>query len=52
MSVKRYHTTLKAAREYITTQSTGHGLRIWPIKKATTDKKYWVGTYLEWLNRY
>lgn len=58
MKIKRYHPTLKAAREYCAALPTGHGLRIYPIKKRNKETgrmntvRFWVGTEFEWLNRY
>lgn len=48
MRIKRYHKTAKLARAYILTLPSHFGLEVFRAGSG----KYWVGTYLEWLNRY
>lgn len=52
MKIKKYHKTLKEARNYKESLPIHLGLRIWPLKNPKSGNKYWIGTELEWLNRY
>lgn len=52
MKFKRYHKTLKEARNYIESLPNHLEVRVWPIKKSKMGNKYWMGSELEWLNRY
>ena len=48
MRLKRLHSNRKAAKAYTVTLPNHFDIEVFKLKSG----KYWVGTYLEWLNRY
>lgn len=48
MRIKRLHPNKKAALAYVATLPNYSGVKAFKLKSG----KWWVGSYLEWLNRY
>jgi hypothetical protein len=48
MKIKRFHLSKRAAHEYIRNLGyRGRGLEVFKVSNG----KFWVGTFMEWLNR-
>lgn len=48
MKLKRLHPSREAAEAYVATLPNYFDIGVFRLKSG----KYWVGSYLEWLNRY
>lgn len=48
MRLKRLHPSREAAKAYVATLPNYFDVEVFRLKSG----KYWVGSYLEWLNRY
>ena len=48
MRLKRLHPSIEAAKAYVATLPNYFDVEVFRLKYG----KYWVGSHLEWLNRY